>query len=341
MGKTTIKELAAKLNLSIATVSRALRNKHEISIETKERVQKLAEELGYTPDLYASNLRSRKTKTIGVIIPDITNSFFCQVIDGIEEICRQDDYHVLIYLTHEVYLKEVAIARLLLDGRVDGILISAASSTVDARHIQEFLNRNIPVVFFDRAINECNTFKVITDDMNCSANAVTHLVEQGCSNITYLSFSPQLSIDQKRRQGFTNAAKKYYINHNILDCDTNDENVIKLLSEHLTGGNAPDGILASVERLSLLVYQTCIRHDISIPSQLKLVSFSNLMSAPFLQPSLTTITQPAHEMGRQACLALFKALKNNFLHENNELIIPSQLIKRNSSCKHNQIPANA
>lgn len=227
----------------------------------------------------------------------------------------------------------MVIAKLLQDGRVDGILISAASSTVDAAHIQEFHDKNIRVVFFDRAIDSFNTLKVITDDMNCAEKAVTHLVEQGCSSIRYLSFSPKLSIDQKRRQGFINASKKYCINHQTINCDASDADIMASLAAHFTSDNAPDGVLASVEKLGLLVYATCLTLGIAIPSKLKLISFSNLMSAPFLQPSLTTITQPACEIGRQACTALFKALKNDFLHENGELVVPSQLNIRNSTSK--------
>jgi len=332
MSKITIKELAQRLNLSISTVSRALSDSYETSDKTKKRVKALADELGYRPDVYASNLRSKKSKTIGVIIPEITNSFFSLAINGIEEVARKNGYHVLIYLSHEDYLQEVSVAHLLLDGRVDGILMSVASSTTNTNHIEEFNKRQIPVVLFDRICDGLNTLKVITDDYNSGYKSARHLIEQGCKNIAYLSLSQSLSIDKRRKRGFLDAAEEFNVKTSIVYCSPDEEENIRMISDLLLSDDKPDGVFASVEKLGITLYEVCHQLKTPIPSQLKVISFSNIKIAPLLQPPLTTITQPAFEIGRVACTALFRALKNNFLfEENEEVVVPSTLLVREST----------
>lgn len=331
MAKITIKELAKHLNLSISTVSRALNDSHEIKTATKQKVKEMAIQLGYTPDVYASNLRSRKSKTIGIIIPEITNSFFSQVINGIQDVAMENGYHVLIYLTHENYEQEVAVARLLLDGRVDGVLISVSDSTSNGAHLDEFRERNIPVILFDRIFDQFQTLKITTDDFESGLHAAQLLIKKGCKHLSYLSFSPNLSIDQRRKTGFVKAAEKAGIQYSIVPLDKSNANREDVLTGVLGGEDAPDGIFSPVESLGLLVYEVCYKLNKRIPEDVKVLSFSNLKIAAMLNPPLTTITQPALEIGRYACTALFKAMRNNFLYDDEELIMPSILIERQST----------
>jgi LacI family transcriptional regulator len=331
MPKITIKELAQQLGLSISTVSRALNNSYEIKEETRKKVQALALELGYTPDVYASNLRSRKSKTIGIVIPEITNSFFSQAINGIEEVAREQGYHVLIYLTHESYEQEVSVARLLMDGRVDGVLMSVSNSDHPHDHIESFRERNIPLILFDRVFEDIKTLKVTTDDFQSGYNAAYHLIDKGCKHIAYTEFSNCLSIDNRRKQGFIMAAQKTGTNYSEINCTQDNASNVEHLKEVLLSDNAPDGIFSPVESLGLLVYEVCAANDICIPQQVKLISFSNLPAAPFLNPPLTTLKQPAFEMGQYACNALFRAIKNSFLYDEQEVAIPSMLIERGST----------
>jgi len=332
MGQITIKELAQRLNLSISTVSRALSDSYEISQATRDKVKLLAQELNYTPNLYASSLRSQKSKTIAVIIPEILNNFFALAIDGIEEIAQQHGYHVLIYLTHDDHVKEAAMVQHLLNGRVDGILMSVASETNEANHIAEFVNMEIPVVFFDRVFDDFKTVKIVTDDHQSGYNATSHLFERGCMDVAYLSISQNLSIDKKRMDGYLDACKKFNLQSRVINCTQNDDDNREILTKALAGSNAPDGIFASVEKLAITTYEVCHALDINIPGKLKIVSFSNLRIASLLKPSLTTIAQPAFEIGKQAALALFRALKNNTVFtKSEEIVIPSTLIERDST----------
>ena len=171
MESVNIKKLAKILNISISTVSKALRDSHDISRETKDRVISLANELNYQPNPHASSLRKAKSKTIAVIIPEIANNYFSLAINGIESIAQEKGYHVLIYLTHESYAKEVALLRLLHSGRVDGILISLSSTTSEYSHIEEVQGKGLPVVFFDRVCENFNTVSITTDDYESAYNA--------------------------------------------------------------------------------------------------------------------------------------------------------------------------
>jgi LacI family transcriptional regulator len=205
MESVNIKKLAQILNLSTAAVSKALHDSHDISKVTKEKVIALATELNYQPNPYASSLRKHKSKTIAVIIPEIANNFFTLVINGIESIAQEKNYHVLIYLTHEDVEKEIALTKYLHGGRVDGVLISVASTTSDYTHLHQLEENGLPVVFFDRVCEGFNTVKVTTDDLESSYFATMHLLDRGCKKPAHLAMSSTISIGKKRRNGYVQA----------------------------------------------------------------------------------------------------------------------------------------
>ncbi|MCC3156673.1 LacI family transcriptional regulator [Hymenobacter sp. 15J16-1T3B] len=319
--RTNLKQLAHELNLSISTVSRALNDSYEIAADTKERVRQKAQELGYEPNPYASGLRSRKSKTIGLVIPEVANNFFSLAIDGVEEIARANDYHVLIYLTHESHEREATIVQHLAGGRVDGILMSVASESRDSRHLVPLLESNVPLVFFDRVCEDIATARVTTDDFASGYRATEHLVEQGCRRIAHLLISDTLSIGQKRMDGYRAALRA----HGLPDDDTlilpgtldRDQNTVRI-RELLQADPAIDGIFASVETLAISSYEACQELRRRVPEQVKIISFSNLATAAYLNPPLTTIRQPAYEMGKKAAEILFRAISKN------RPVLPSQ-----------------
>src|ERR1700712_211537 len=205
MESVNIKKLAQILNLSISAVSKALRDSHDISKETKDKVTALATELNYQPNPYASSLRKHKSKTIAVIIPEIANNYFTLAINGIESIAQEKNYHVLIYLTHEDVKKEVALTKYLHGGRVDGVLISVSSTTTDYTHLHQLEENGLPIVFFDRVCETFNTVKVTTDDYESSYLATKHLIDRGCKKIAHLAMSKNISIGSKRLKGYLQA----------------------------------------------------------------------------------------------------------------------------------------
>ncbi len=330
-----LKELSKKLNLSISTVSKALRDSPEISTATKDKVQKKAKEFNYHANPFASNLRNQQSKTIALIVPEIANNFFSLAINGAESFSQAKGFHVLIYQTYEDFEKEKSIAKHLLNGRVDGVLISLSSKTINVKHLKELENHGIPLVFFDRASDKLNAPSVTTDDYTSSFNGTLHLIENNCKKMAFLSISDSLSISSNRMKGFIDAhikndikANKKYIINCIGDKDYNKALIKKLLSQ----ANRPEALFACVEELAILSYEVCEELKIKIPKDIKIISYSNLKTAALLNPSLTTITQPAYEIGSQAASLLFKLIeKKEITTEERSSVINSSLIKRNST----------
>ena len=331
-GEVNIKRLAQELNISIATVSKALNDSYEISLKTKNRVWTLAKALNYTPNPAASNLRSNKTKTIAVIIPCVANNFFSLAIKGIEEIARQYGYHVLIYQTHEDTEMEKSFTNSLLNGRVDGILTSVSSNEYNDEYYRDLVKK-IPVVLFDRVYESLDTFKVTTDDYQISFEATTHLIECGCKKIAYLYGLDQLPAGRARFMGYTDAlhAQGLELREELIvkyqpEEEVNSNQIKKLFKDH-----QPDALFSSIEEFIIPAYSACIDLHLRIPGDVKILSFSNLSSARLLNPSLTTITQPAFEIGNEAAKCLFKILNKKGNDDERDVVLKSVLIKRAST----------
>jgi len=337
MSSTTLKILARELRLSVATVSKALRDSHEISNDTKEKVLALAKKLNYVPNPYASSLRKRVSRTIAVVIPEVADSFFSEAINGIESVAQDKGYHVLIYLTHERYDREKAILQEFQSGRVDGILISVSGETSNSEHISQLIEAGIPVVFFDRVCENIGAARIITDDFECGYKATAHLIEQGCRKIVFLSASSSLSISNNRMDGYIKALEDHHFKKeqdDILVCGNDNDENYGLIIKKLSGKRRPDGIIACVEKFTPGIYIACNDLHLSIPEDVRVISFTNLPTAAILDPPLTTITQPAFEMGQAAALVLFKRLlKTNAYLENETVVIPSVLMIRCSSVR--------
>lgn len=333
MDNVNLKKLAKELGLAVSTVSRALRDSHEISQVTKERVKALAEEWGFQPNAHASSLRQNKSQTIGVIIPEIENNFFSQIINGIESIAQDKGFHVLIYLTHEDTQKEKSILQLLRNGRVDGLMMSLSNTTTSFAHLEAWKNAQIPIVLFDRIVEELDVPVVTINDTDVSFKATEHLIENGCKKIMFLSLSDQLSISNRRKSGYMKALQKHNMESQqlVIECGpdnaANDELIRRLLREE-----KPDGAFTAIEKLAINMYDACHELKIKIPDDLKLVSFSNSPSAPLFCPSLSAIVQPAYEMGKEAAITLFKLIeKKSLLSYEKKVMLKASLCKRNSS----------
>jgi LacI family transcriptional regulator len=267
-----------------------------------------------------------------VIVPEIANNFFSLAINGIEDVALKLDYHVLIYQTHESSEIEASFLMRLLSGRVDGILISLACETVDKEHIKK-VSDQLPVVFFDRVHDDIEGVKVATDDYESAYNAVQHLIENGCKKIGYLLALNTLSTGKKRLQGYLDALKYNRFPDDeklILESGANSNENYALIKNFIAE-QKPDGILSSIEGLAMPCYYACKELELNIPNDLKLISFSNLAHAELLNPSLTTINQPAFEIGVEAAGILFKIFNKRWYEPNETIILKSNLIKREST----------
>jgi LacI family transcriptional regulator len=330
-----LKKLAEELNLSFSTVSKALRDSHEISEATKSRVIAKANELNYQVNPLASSFRKQKTKTIALIIPEVVNDFFGPAINGIESIAQEKGYHVLIYMTHEDREKEIAIIKLLQTGRVDGIMLSLSEQTCDISHLKELKERGIPLILFDRITPLLDVNTVTTDNSAGGKRATEHLIERGCRRIAYLAISKTVFVSTGRMNGYLEALEENSMKPEdslILCCDGDDRKNKELIRNLLSREDRPDGIFASVETLAVSTYEVCEELGIKIPEDLKVIAFSNSYLAALLNPSLTAIAQPAFEMGREAAAILVNLVEkkeSRFRHQKTE--IKSRLIVRKST----------
>ena len=336
MSKVNIKVLADQLQLSVSTISKALRDSYEISDETKKKVMELATQLNYIPNPYASSLRKKKSHTIAVVLPEVADNFFSLAINGIQSIAETKGYHVLIYLSHEKFANEKMIIDDCQSGRVDGVLISISSETNSADHINRLQANDIPVVFFDREQEAIETARVTTNDFECGLLAANHLLEKGCRKPAFVSISQSLPICLNRMEGFKAALREVGMpedDMHIIYC-TDNESMYSQIKTILQDENRPDGLIASVEKIVTPVYLACHELKINIPNDIKVIAFATLDTAPILNPPLTTITQPAFEIGKAAATLLFKGIeKSTFDLSKERLVIPSVLIERESTRK--------
>ncbi|OIN59877.1 LacI family DNA-binding transcriptional regulator [Arsenicibacter rosenii] len=335
MQTINLKTLASALGLSVSTVSKALQDSHEISPETKQRVWQLARELDYVPNPHASSLRRKRSKIIAVVIPEVADSFFTLAMKGIEVVAQQKGYHTLIYLTYESLTKEQTILHDFQSGRVDGLIISLSGQTTHIDHVTALERKGIPVVLFDRIFEGTTLPLITTNDLESGYLATQHLIRQQCRRIAFLSVSDSLSITRQRQQGYLNALTDSHLPSEpdlMLTLPAHAADQEAIMTQLLTGPKAPDGIVASVEKTAILTYQLCEKLHLSIPEQLKVISFSNLETAPLLNPSLSTITQPAFDMGEAAARTLFGLIERKSLRTMLPLqCIPSVLIPRRST----------
>lgn len=334
MDQVNLKKLAKELNLAVSTVSRALRDSHEISPQTKERVRELAEKLGFQPNPHASSLRQNKSKTIAVIIPEIENNFFSQVINGIESVSPTKGYHVLIYLTHEDYNKERDILQLLRNGRVDGVMVSVSNTTTSFDHIEAWHQAGIPLVLFDRTCDELDVPNIMTNDAEMAFKATEHLLKRGCKHVAYLGMAGNLSISNRRKAGYLAALEKYRIvtPPQVIELTAKDYINRETLHQAFSQPQHPDGVFAAIEKFAVNTYEVCKELNLHIPKAVKVVSFSNLQAAALFDPALSTIIQPAYDIGREAANILFKLIEKKMLMPfEKKMVLPSQLIERAST----------
>ncbi|MEO8414298.1 MAG: substrate-binding domain-containing protein [Ginsengibacter sp.] len=301
----------------------------------QKKILEAAARFNYTLNPYAISLRRKASKTIAVILPEVADSFFSLTINGIQFVAERKGYHVLIYLSHDKFLNEKSIVGECGSGRVEGVLISVTSETTLPDHIINLQAENIPIVFFDREFEGLPVAKVLTNDFESGYLAASHIIMNGCTNPVFLSISSSLSICNKRAEGFKEALREKKIitsNEPVIICGGTNVKVYSQIKNLLTGKNRPNGIVASVERLAIIVYLVSHEIGIAIPNELKVVEFSTMETAPILNPPLTTITQPAFEIGKTAAELLFKGIEKKAYDLAGEMVVlPSVLIKRTSS----------
>jgi LacI family transcriptional regulator len=314
----TIKDIAKALGLSTSTVSRALRDTHEISAATKKIVLAYAKEINYQPNPIALSLKERRSKSIGVVVSEVANSYFSQAINGIESIAYDRGYHVIISQTHESYDREVINVQHLASRSVDGLLVSLSSETTDISHLTSLHERGLPIVFFDRVADEINTHKVIANNEKGAYEATAYLIKSGYKRIAHLTSSNHLSISIERLSGYEAALRDnglvvnpLYIKH-CLHGGMLQEETETAIKELMALKEKPDAIFVAGDRLSTGCLSVCKKLKIEVPGDLVIAGFSNSDVLDLFNPSLTSVRQPAFDIGKLATEMLLQLIEAKY-----------------------------
>lgn len=339
-GIIRMKDIARELNLSVSTVSKALKGSYEISSETQKRVLDYAQKVNFVPNPVAQGLRKGRSKIIAVIVPNIDNNFFSQVINGIESIAFEKGYNVIITQTHESFEREVLNVHNHLSRSVDGLLVSVSSETNNFEHFQFVQNKGLPIVFFDRVPDEIETHKVISNNFQGTYEATSHLISQGYQRIAQITSSNFLSITRERSEGYVQALKNHHFSVEedlIKYCEHGgmiEEETGQALTELLNQENPPDAILTASDRLSITTFKLLEGSGIRIPEDIGLVAFTNSNATEIFKPSLTAIVQPAYKMGQMATEALISLLERKRKPlQFEKIVLDTELIIKDSSRK--------
>ncbi|WP_316748536.1 LacI family DNA-binding transcriptional regulator [Pedobacter gandavensis] len=332
---TTLKDIAKALGLSTSTVSRALRDTHEISSETKKIVLAYAEKINYKPNPIALSLKERRTKSIGVLVSEVANHYFSQAIGGIEAIAYDRGYHVIITQTHESYEREKINIQHLASRGVDGLLVSLSAETSDTNHLSLLHDRGLPMVFFDRVAKDIETHKISANNEQGAYDATIQLLESGRRKIAHLTSSDHLSISIERLAGYTAALTKYgipvqpeYIKH----CPHGgmfQEETEQAIRELMSLTDKPDAIFVAGDRLSIGCLTVLKKFNISVPEEISISGFSNSDVLDLFKSPLSSVRQPAYEMGCMATEMLIKLIESKYpVTEFENRVLDTELVIR-------------
>lgn len=336
--KATLKQIAKELGVSVSTVSKALNGSPEISEPTKQRVQEYAKLKNYKPNVIGLSLKNRKTKTIGVIIPNILNSFFAKVFTGIEKVADEKGYKVITCISNETLEKEINALEMLSNGTIDGFILSISE---EAQRLQQFdhfkaiINDGTPIVMFDRIADEVNCDKVIVDDYESAINATNHLLNTGCKNIALFTTIKQLSVASLRIQGFYKAfeQKGQQVNEKLLLLTDSIED-FDIAVQGFFDKNKVDAVFALDEHSATTAMKMGLKKGMKIPDELSVIGFADGVWSRRMTPSLSTVSQHGPEIGEVATRLLIDKLEKNEENPNfSTTTVMTELRQRDSTKK--------
>lgn len=340
--KLTLKQIARELDVSVSTVSKALRDSAEISEETRQKIKAFAKLYNYKPNNIALSLKNRKTRTIGIVLPEIVHDFFATVISGAEQVANERGYNVIICLSNNSFDREVMNMEILANGSTDGFILSVAKETQqkgDYHHLKEAISQGMPVVLFDRVVDEIECDKVIIDDTAGAKKAVQHLVDIGCKKIGIVTTVDYVSVGKLRTQGYMQALKENNIEIDqdlilkIEDVHNSEQQIFDFLKEH-----EMDGLFAVNEQFCAGAIKGFNKKGLNVPGDVSVIGFSEGELSRRFIPPMSTIDQHGAAMGAKAAQLLIDRLEKPVDSEEKfeTAIIETSLIEREST-KQKQI----
>ncbi|MEJ7780599.1 MAG: LacI family DNA-binding transcriptional regulator [Daejeonella sp.] len=335
--EVTIYDIAAELNISAGTVSRGLKDHPAISKKTKKRINDTAEVMGYRFNSFASNLRSKRTNTIGVIIPRMNSNFMSSVLAGMEKVANEASYNLIISQSLESAQKEVINVKTMFNNRVDGLMVSLAYDTSDATHFDILLRKGIPLLFFDRILEHPLCTNIIIDNKKAGYEATKHLIGQGCKNIIHITGPLARNVYAERLSGYQSALRDFGLEFNEADVmitKLDEQAGIDVAAKIINMGHRPDGVFAANDTCAVSCMSFLINSGIRIPEDIAFIGFNNDPISRVIEPNLSTINYPGFEMGEIAARKLISHLNNSAnINVTDSIILRSELIVRPSSLR--------
>lgn len=340
MKRLTIKDIAKEFNVSISTVSKALNDSYEISVSTKAKIQKYAKANNYKPNFNALSLKNRKTKTIGILIPNMLNYFFAQVFNGVEKEANERGYKIISCISNESFSKEVETIEMLSNGSIDGFILSIAEETVlknNFKHFEEIIGNGTPIVMYDRVAESIKCDKVVTDNFDSARSTVKHLVKTGFKNIAFISTISNLEIGKRRKLGYLKGLEDHNIKVDknlIINIDDDYKNYESIL-EPIFKKNKIDSVITTDESSAIAAMKVALKLGHKIPENFSAISFSNGILARHSSPKLTTVSQHGEIMGATAAKILIDKLEDTTGIEKKPetIVVKTDLVVRNSTKK--------
>ncbi len=336
----TIYDIAKSLKISASTVSRGLSDQQCIREDTKKKIIKAAREMGYQHNTFASNLRKRKTNTIGVVLPRLNSYFQSTVIAGMEKIMNLEGYNLIISQSQESVKKEITNIETMFNSRVDGLLVSLAYDTENLKHFDFFFKKEIPVIFFDRVFEHPACTSILIDNYKAGYDATMHLIEQGCKRIIHFGGSLIRNVYLDRFKGYKQALEDKGIvfrKELVFTSMLNEQSGFDLAEKILGMDQLPDGIFSANDTSAVAIMCRLKQEGISIPEQIAVVGFNNNPISRIIEPNLSTISYLGQEMGEVAASTLINKLNNTDQENAKTIVIDHELIIRQSSLRNSQI----
>jgi LacI family transcriptional regulator len=340
MKHITIKDVAKRLKCSVSTISRAFNDKYDIRQETRDLILATAKEMGYSPNPIAKSLLKQCSNQIGVVVPEFINSFFPEVIIGIQEVFLKKGYQVLIMQSGESQSTELENVKTLVKNMVDGMIISLSKETKNVDYFKNLVKEGFPLVFFNRVPKEIETSKVIIDDYKWAFFATEHLIYQGYKKIFHFSGPSGLTITQNRCNGFIDAHRKHKIPHDeshILEAGLFISDGEREMEKLISRQNLPEAIFAVNDPTAIGAMKVLKKHGYKIPDDVALVGFTESKLAPLIDPPLTSVAQPTHEIGITVARLLLEQIESKGIFIPQTVVLNGRLNIRESSMKLNTV----
>ena len=337
--EVTIYDIAQKLHISSATVSRGLNNHFSVNKKTQKIIIETARSMGYRSNLFAKNLRHQKTRTLGIIVQTLNSNFIASVLSGIEQVANKAGYNLIISQSQESQAKEAINAEAMFNRRVDGLIVSLAFDTKNLSHFDSFFNKDVPVVFFDRVSFGQSSTNVVIDNFKAGYEATRHLISQGCKRIAHITGNLTRNVYADRMKGYKEALEESNIRFNekyVVINNMDEVSALEAADRLMSMKPMPDGLFVANDNCAAVCMQAIKDAGYSVPKDIAIVGFNNDIISRVVNPKITTVNYPGEQMGTITANALINHLEGKAnLGATSTIIIKSELIIRESSLKKN------